>query len=142
MTHLTQLPLTENNLAAAMLASAIEAKRAPAIAFAKWLDNPPKKKAQIIPNNCLPPVPKPAAKVSGNQLLVLRALQTKCMTGKVVAEYLELSPNSVSDTTHTLMERHLIRVARKLKRKGPNGAGARVYAISEAGRRALEKEND
>ena len=55
-----------------------------------------------------------------------------------IVENLDASPNTMSTALHTLMERHLILVKRLVKRKGGDGPKVRVYAISEAGRRALE----
>ena len=138
MTHVTELPMTENNLAAAMLASAIKAKRAPAIAFAKWKDNPPKKRVQIIPNNCLPPITRPAEEVSGHQLLILRTLLEKSKKRMDIVDDLGLPPNSISSALQTLKKRKLICIPRKLKRQGQDGYPVYVYAISEAGRRAVE----
>ena len=129
MTHLTNLPFTENNLAAAMLASAIKAKRPPAIAFAA---------GKPIPSNCLPPATKPAKEVSGHQLLILRTLLEKSKKRMDIVDDLGLPPCSISSALQTLKRRKLICIPRKLKRKGWNHSPVFVYAISEAGRRAVE----
>ena len=122
-------PRMEGWLGKLVLEKAKDAENEPAAA--SWDGKP-------IPRNCLPPVSRPAEEVSGHQLLILRTLLEKSKKRADIVKDLGLPANSISSALQTLKKRKLICIPRKLKRQGWNGSPVYVYAISEAGRRAVE----
>ena len=133
MTHLTELPYTENNLAAAMLATALKEKRDPAIAFAQ---------GKPIPRNCLPRVTKPAEQVTGNQYLILVSLKSGAKKRAEIAEEIGAPKNSVSSSLQALKLRKLVHIQRTVKRNGRTGNNVGVYGITKAGRKAVEARDE